>query len=125
MFGFDPSKVYNAEVFDEDTLWWGARAIFHDMEPEFELLHDRQQFSSDADADEFDRLCIIKWLNEYAFPKLRQRLKKHFLSGRSREVVTIENDSFILLASPQGSCGYLYLGAFRRKQCPATHASNM
>lgn len=88
---------------------WGARAIYHPGEAArpFELLGDRQQFEG------MKTLCddLQNWINMRALPLLREKLRADMLESNSHEVIDIKEYKYVLTASPQGSCGYLYIGA--------------
>ena len=97
---------------------WGARAIYKPcrlnynkairgkwIPAEIDLLYDRQS----AKGDDKALKGLSTWMNKVALPKLRKTCS---LSSSSEETVTIENDKFKLVASPKGSFGYLYIGAW-------------
>jgi len=112
MFGY-PADVEKPE------LYWGARAIFQAgrfegswkkqkwIPPYIDLVYDRQSFEGNEHPlkDEF-----MKWLNEGALPHLRAWARG--VRPDSKDVLNIGNDKFTLMASPNGSYGYMYIGAW-------------
>jgi len=113
--------------------FWGARAIYtparwdypqtfggHKIRSkpskiscDIDILGDRQTWSQ-VNA----RHPLIEWLNTEGMKALRARLNELCLATSSREVVVVisKDRRFILEASPQGSWGYLYLGAWERPE---------
>jgi hypothetical protein len=95
------------------TVAWGSRAIVDTRGgyATLDLLPDRQQFRGDE-----ARIPELQaWLNQYALPELRRRVA-HFdpelTDGRSHSISVIDGKGWRLMASQQGSYGYLYLVAF-------------
>lgn len=90
---------------------WGARAIFQGGR--VDLLPDRQQYvPADGDVEWVPykyEPAFIHWLNTKGLPWLRENVGH--LASDSQEEVRLEDDRYLLVASPQGSCGYLYIGA--------------
>jgi hypothetical protein len=95
------------------TIAWGARAIV-DTRGGFgtlDLLPDRQQFRG----NETRILDLQAWLNQEALPELRRRVARFdpdLTDGRSHSIIVIDGKGWRLMASQQGSYGYLYLVAF-------------
>ncbi len=92
---------------------WGARAIVDTRGgyATLDLLPDRQQFRGDD-----SRIPALQtWLNNQALPEIRRRVARfepELTDGSSRSIVVIERNDWRLMASQQGSFGYLYLVAF-------------
>jgi hypothetical protein len=104
-FGLQPSA--------DAPVSWGARAIVDTRGgyATLDLLPDRQQFRG----DEARIPALQAWLNTYALPGLRRRVARfdpELTDGRSRSIIVIEGNGWRLMASQQGSYGYLYLVAF-------------
>jgi len=90
---------------------WGARAIYHPMRRErIDLLPDRQQCAPDSFPEANHQLSY--WLNHRALAELNLRCRG--LRGDSQDVVSWDDGEYHIEASPQGSCGYLYIGAWLR-----------
>jgi hypothetical protein len=89
---------------------WGARAIWTDREPYFDTLPDRQSWN---DASEEDHQRLSKWLQAGAYKALEKRCQAIF-SGNSGDMQTLQvvEGNFHMEANPQGSFGYMYLGAW-------------
>lgn len=87
---------------------WGARAIYEDN-CQIDLLWDRQEMLGGTDAE---RQQFNSWLNQWGLPNLRNKV----LSARLRpgEGIQIDYQSYdwVIIANPQRSYGYLYIGAF-------------
>ena len=92
---------------------WGARA-FVDTRGGYatlDLLPDQQLFRGEKS----HILALQARLDEDALLELRRcvaRYEPEMTNGRSRSIVMILRIGWRLLASPQGSYGYLYLVAF-------------
>jgi hypothetical protein len=103
----------------EAGVAWGARAIVDTRGgyATLDVLADRQQFGGDA-----RRIPALQaWLDKEALPILRRRVanwEPALTDGRSHTLIVIEGAGWRLLASQQGSYGYLYLVAF--PNAPAT-----
>jgi hypothetical protein len=52
---------------------------------------------------------LTKWLDDVALPRLRKEID---LETSSEETITFTDGQFTLAASPRGSYGYLYIGAW-------------
>jgi hypothetical protein len=92
---------------------WGARAIVDTRGgyATLDLLPDRQQFRGDE-----ARIPELQArLNQEALPELRRRVARFepdLTDGRSHSIILIDGKGWRLMASQQGSYGYLYLVAF-------------
>ncbi len=108
---------------------WGARAIYREPTARYEsrgprggkkgryvdvpagidLLWDRQA----AAGHNATLKALGSWIDKIALPQLRKECR---LASWSEDTITIEGAAeglrFILTASPNGSCGYLYIGAW-------------
>ena len=131
-----------SECPEDTSVAWGARAIVeknHSYDPYLEytkdgkrrkripknaehrmyrqrvsLLHDRQDWKGEPE----ERTKLSEELNAGILKQAlleATRLFHHFeLDTKSDEVVTlVERDGIKILANPRGSCGYLYMIAFR------------
>lgn len=92
-----------------DGATWGARAIY-DSRCTIDLVPDRQQCS---DGTEAERETLVAWINRVGLPEMRKRVKAAHLETNSREVFSFDRDGYHIEACPQGSYGYLYLGAWK------------
>ncbi len=104
-FGLQPSA--------DAPVAWGARAIVDTRGgyATLDLLPDRQQFRG----DESRIPALQRWLHSDALPELRHRVARfepELTDGRSHSIIVIDGKGWRLMASQQGSFGYLYLGAF-------------
>jgi hypothetical protein len=93
---------------------WGARAIFKPVSrnPMIDLLWDRQ----DAFGDKAEREDLVEWVRARGLPWLEAELdnKAGFGTSMSHEVFRHEEGDYVIEASPQGSGGYLYIGAWKK-----------
>jgi hypothetical protein len=98
---------------------WGARAIYRfawnqivgDYAPEVQTLGDRQSYEG-FDADPAADRAFVDWLNARALPEIKKRLVREFVTADGAEVVAWDDGPRHIEASPQGSHGYLYIGAW-------------
>ena len=95
------------------NIAWGARAIVDTRGgyATLDLLPDRQQFRG----DEARIPELREWLNREALPELRRRVatfEPDLTDGSSHSIIVIDRGGWRLMASQQGSYGYLYLAAF-------------
>jgi len=86
---------------------WGARAIYEKPGGFIDLLWDRK--SCDGPEDEKKRL--YDWLDVEGLPSLRALVKSKMLQPDECRTLTIERPGFRLIANPNRSFGYLYIGA--------------
>jgi len=91
---------------------WGVRAIYSPPAG-IEILFDRQGVSGE---DEKERKRLIDWVNKEGLPGLKKILKKDFLGQDERRIVEFKGGGYVLKASPQGSYGYLYVGAWEEEE---------
>jgi hypothetical protein len=96
---------------------WGARLIYPN-----DLLHDRQDLAARSDEA---KMALIAWLNgpgmgDGAIAKMRTNLTipSHFGLSQSsnEEAVIYEDDEGIIVGSPQGSFGYVYVAGWLKEQ---------
>jgi len=104
-FGMQPPKG--------TKVAWGARAIFKPISknPMIDILWDRQ----DAFGDKEEREDLVEWVRKSGLPWLNQEMedKASYSISRSHEVFRHEDGDYVLEASPKGSAGYLYIGAWK------------
>jgi hypothetical protein len=62
----------------------------------------------------------MEWIGKRAMPWLRNRVQEVSLAGNSYEVLVFEEGVYRLEATPNGSYGYLYIGAIQRAEDPST-----
>lgn len=102
---------------------WGARAIIS-QDGMVDLLHDRQG----ADGEEPLVKKTMDWLNGPSKPiKAARELASSLLTNY--EMTTKDETGYILyqdregaiIASPNGSCGYLYISAYLFEALPDGH----
>ncbi len=96
------------------TVAWGARAIYllRGRVASIDLVPDRK--SVIGDGDERDALYLA--LDNLLLPALRKECEKRRLEGSSRDLIEIRDAGYVLRASPNASCGYLYIGAWPEKE---------
>ena len=104
--------MFGLPIEGEHEAYWGARAIYRGY-PDYvmELLWDRQSAEGVQDQPEFG-----KWLDDTGLPWLRKRLKEAGLGSDSRDVLSFAEGNYRIQASPNGSYGYLYIGAVKVKE---------
>lgn len=111
---------------ESPKLYWGARAILeqgkhdyvgygekrklHWVPGHLDLLWDRQSFVGQEDPD---KQKFIDWVNGKVLPAVRKWAET--IPGDSREVFSFDGEGFVLKASPNGSYGYVYIGAWRKE----------
>lgn len=88
---------------------WGARAIY-DNRCTVDVVGNRQGCEGGT---EEERDALVQWINTYALGAMRKLVAAERLETSSRAVVKVERDGFRMEASPNGSYGYLYLGAWK------------
>lgn len=110
---------------------WGARAIYHldpievkvgkdgkrlkrpraGVDARIELLWDRKCAHGDP-----DKLALLfRWLDSTGIPELKRRCEKEYLVTDSADVIEFggaEFGGYQLRATPNESCGYLYIVAY-------------
>lgn len=93
---------------------WGARAIFKPIQqnPMVDILWDRQ----DAWGPEKERQDLVEWVRKTGLPSMEVLIDKEVTHGisMSQKVWHFVDGDYEISASPQGSGGYLYLGAWKR-----------
>jgi len=112
------------EMQDKIAATWGARAIYTGQQ--IDLLYDRQSWHvtgfSPEDADPSSPRYegrragmrpLMDWVNKIGLPFLRKESKRLY-TDESR-VVTLDDGSFHIEASPQASYGYLYIRSWQLK----------
>lgn len=92
----------------ERAIAWGARAIYK-CPDDIDLVWDRMGMQGGT---EEQRKQFADWLNKRGIPALKEQLRKDYLPGSSEKFINIHMDGWFITASPRGSCGYLYIGAF-------------
>lgn len=95
-------------VVDYNGPWWGGRAIF-DRSGNFDLPVDRQEMEGGTEEEEEN---MTVWLINIGFPHLRKVIKEKGLFQNEDRRVVISRDGFTLVANPNKSFGYLYLGCW-------------
>jgi hypothetical protein len=105
-FGHQPPK--GAKVA------WGARAIFKPISknPMIDILWDRQS----AFGEEAERQTLVEWVKTTGLPWLNAELeeKAGYATSKSHEIYRYEDGDYVIEASPKGSGGYLYIGAWKK-----------
>lgn len=112
MFGLRvPQEIIDAK--GAPRSWWGARAIFKPMDLyPIDIPFDRQQCEP---APEKCSL-LLTWLNEKGMPWLNAEASK--LNTDDDKTISFSDAKGTILASPQRSYGYLYIGAWRYDPLP-------
>lgn len=99
----------------------GQRLMSTTYEPVIELLFDRQGWSSGLDAwDGTLRAAQVRamgtWIDKVGLPAINAACRKRSIQttddGPSARV-EFSSDGYTIAASPNGSCGYLYLAAWK------------
>ncbi len=109
MFGLSvPQPVLTAHDNRQPDAYWGARAIFKpDASHPIDLLHDRQS----AYPEGIEKPRLLTWVNKTALPWLKKECWK--LDPCDSKVLEFTEDDLTLMACPNSSYGYLYIGAWR------------
>ena len=99
------------------TIAWGARAIQAPrrgaVPPSFSLLHDRQGWIGSTD-DQQAFTPLLKAALPIARKHYQQLVEEHRIRPDEDEVYTLYQDSGMqIVASTNGSHGYVYLAAWR------------
>lgn len=106
------------EGLDLDTaIFYGARWIAPD-----DIVWDRHAVSK-PDGPSNQRAEFIDWLNGgvlgYASSMSRELHDQWIMHGSCAEIVTLYEDEYgFVIASDFASCGYTYVGAFRKCDLP-------
>lgn len=93
--------------------YWGARAIL--ARSEIDLLPDRQSVVLDEPLSKADR-AFMDWVNKKGLPWLRKHVRSSGLCPDSYARLKFEDGRFVIEATPNGSYGYLYIGAAELNQ---------
>jgi hypothetical protein len=110
MFG-RPVPQEIIEKRGEPIRYWGARAIFHPgTKHPIDLLPDRQACKC---IDGLASKPLLEWLNTKGMKELQKLRAFKALSSDSAEVVEFKDGEFTIQGCPNGSYGYLYLGAWQ------------
>ena len=98
----------------------GQRLMSTTYEPVIELLFDRQGWASGTIIDGAARLAAIKtmgaWIDKIGLPAINAACRKASIQTTDdgpRARVEFSSDGYTITASPNGSCGYLYLAAWK------------
>lgn len=102
-WGLDPDR--------ECVACWGARAIYEKTGGFIDLLWDRKS----SDGPEHEKKRLYNWLDAEGLPLLRALVKSEMLQPDERRMLVIERPGFRLIANPNRSFGYLYIGAMTLK----------
>src|SRR4030067_1949788 len=112
-FGLSPEESKMSKY------WWGTRAIFtqryirqtRKVTTELDLLHDRQNFQGPQDEG---TKKFMTWINTKGLPEVRVWASK--VTTDSREMFNFEDEEYKIIATPNGSYGYMYIGAWSKKE---------
>ena len=94
------------------SVYWGARVIFHPPDG-IDILWDRQQFNENDGTNKEARETLWKWIQEKGLPRLRKELRNQRITQRDHILVTVIDRRYTIIANPNASYGYLYLGAWQ------------
>jgi hypothetical protein len=110
MFG-RPVPQEIIEQRGQPVRYWGARAIFHpDTQHPIDLLPDRQGCQC---AEGLAPKPLLDWLNKTGLKELKAMRAFKLLASDSSEVVEFKDGQFTVQCCPNGSYGYLYIGAWQ------------
>lgn len=89
----------------------GARAIyrFDQYGPDVDTPADRRDH---AEVDEASHQRLVRWVIDVGHHRMMDQLKRLCVYPECDDVVAIDDGPFHLEASPQGSHGHLYIGAW-------------
>ena len=100
-FGINPKNRGATPI-----AWWGARTIYNAFDYTFDILWDRKQtIGENAEP-------LWKWLDEWGLPTLRKELERLHVQANDEEDIVVESHGYKLVANPNRSYGYLYIGAW-------------
>ena len=114
MFGYQIPETFVAER-GEILRYFGARAIF--SRGSVDILPDRKMSTLlpgdekiiAAAGDDYRALRFLEWIELVGLPYIRKETAN--LDQSSDKIVKLVEGRFSIHASPQSSCGYLYIGA--------------
>jgi hypothetical protein len=99
---------FGRQAPEGSTIAWGARAIF--TRGHIDIVPDRHQMT---EAPQEQRTEFAKWLQSTGMPGLKKEVERTGITGTDHTVLAYQDDRYRIEASPQGSCGYLYIGAWQ------------
>ncbi len=104
--------AFGRTIQGDQVAYWGARAIYQGYSRNYhvDLLPDRQTGDNVSDA-------FLFWLNNRALPWLQAEVRKQGLGTDSTEVLSLTEYKYHIEATPNGSYGYLYIGAAVKLSC--------
>ena len=105
-FGLRPN------VTPAPALYWGCRAIYHPYEG-IDILWDRQQYSDTSEELRKAREALWKWVSDKGLARLKKELARRRIEARDNELVTVIDRTHTIIANPNRSHVYLYIGAWR------------
>jgi len=116
MFGLQCPNDLQAEKGREPDVWWGMRAEFKPLSNGLPIryCHDRVSWEV-SDGTRYDALpFLLRWAEEKGFPALLENPEFLRLRESSADVVQMyfKDSNAWLQVSPNGSYGYLYIGAW-------------
>jgi hypothetical protein len=111
------------DMSDKIVVTWGARAIYTGQQ--IDLVPDRQSWHvagliSKEPAWHAAIKRLADWVKKVGFPFLRKQAKTLFPD--ECRVVELNEGGFHIEASPQSSCGYLYIRAWELKADPCPYS---
>jgi len=127
MFGFPVPEPVTTK-HGEPKFYWGARGIY--TPPKFQTVGygrkaKEQQVSCNLDiwgersstagfTDEKtpEGEAFFNWINKVAIPALRKWCDTQWIETSSRKVFALRHERWTMMASPNASYGYIYVGVW-------------
>lgn len=117
MFGFPMEK-------ENRVRWWGARAIYKGpwdkwAPCDIDIVPDRQGWAGITYQENWGAVSqdkidedkkFLDWAGKIGMKWLREKVKEIGLSTSDNQRLAFEEGPYKLIASPNGSYGYLYIG---------------
>jgi hypothetical protein len=104
---WETKKYVNAKFRNGKLLRKGYWDVKHHHD--IDLVPDRQSSTGEEEA----KKALFNWLDNSAIPELKKQANILPFRGDSYERFIFIEDGFHLEATPNGSFGYLYIGAWK------------
>jgi hypothetical protein len=118
---------WGIEAPNDAMVSWSGRAIYKDGGALIDIPHDRHDIQHRYPDDNQGRRlarkaarALTRWVQGPGMKALHAELKKLWITARDERTVRIEQDGYVIVATPRRSFGYLYLGAW-----PATSTNSV
>jgi hypothetical protein len=97
------------------SVKWGARTVLY--QDHFDILGDRQAYIG----GQAELSTLIQWINKGVLQQAQLNVKllregMHMQSDVDQEFTLYTDDYGTVLGNTRGSCGYLYIVAYRNRE---------